>query len=474
MVMQLTGVRNRPPAVSSKRRTSIVIFSLFFAWVLAFPFEGQVLYSLAEGYSMDPGPLVFTAIAAHLAGLFFCGFLVKNAVSAKKAMLVSAVVCLAGSVVFFMPLTPAFQLLVGIVSFVAGFFVSSWGYYFRSATPPGERIKTAADVLIYSNILMIFINAVAVLLSAFVGLALCAAALAGVIILTWKLEPADEAEEIAPGRELGALSGPLMFLCLFITVITIDSGLMYEVINPAFAHLEALSSWYWAVPYIVALFIMRNLPGTVSRTYILFVGVAMIGFAFVFFMALDRSALSYMVVDTLMLGACGIFDLFWWSILGEMLDLCRNPARIFGMGLSANVLGVLLGGLAGSGIDKLTGGRVDSAIVALVVVFLVLMLLPLLNHSLSKVLQDHAYVTPLSGKEGEPGNGGLEARLESSGLTGREREIVLLLLKGRTYKMIAGELYLSENTVKTHLKNAYSKLGVNSKAALVRLFEKKT
>lgn len=59
-------------------------------------------------------------------------------------------------------------------------------------------------------------------------------------------------------------------------------------------------------------------------------------------------------------------------------------------------------------------------------------------------------------------------------LTGRENEIVDLLLKGRTYKMIAEELYLSENTVKTHIKNIYSKLGIKSKTELIRMFVEKT
>jgi hypothetical protein len=113
---------------------------------------------------------------------------------------------------------------------------------------------------------------------------------------------------------------PLIFLCLFIVIITINSGLMYQVTNPAFGHLQWLVSWYWAVPYIIALYIMKNLPGRISRTYILYVAIAMIGFSFIFFMVLDRSAAAYLVVNTLMLGACGVYDLFWWSILGEMLQ----------------------------------------------------------------------------------------------------------------------------------------------------------
>lgn len=54
-------------------------------------------------------------------------------------------------------------------------------------------------------------------------------------------------------------------------------------------------------------------------------------------------------------------------------------------------------------------------------------------------------------------------------LTEREGEIATLLIKGKTYRMIAGELHVSENTVKTHVKNIYSKAGVQSRTELMNL-----
>ena len=69
-------------------------------------------------------------------------------------------------------------------------------------------------------------------------------------------------------------------------------------------------SWYWAFPSIIALYIMSNLPRKTNRTYILYIAIAMIGFSFIAFMTLDRSAPSYLVVNTLMLGAYGVYDLF--------------------------------------------------------------------------------------------------------------------------------------------------------------------
>lgn len=89
------------------------------------------------------------------------------------------------------------RLGVIISSFPAGGRVVAWGFYYKSGTPRNERAKTAADALICSSLLMTLLNVVAIHLSPIIGLAL---------------------------------------LCLFILIITINSGLMYQVINPASAH----------------------------------------------------------------------------------------------------------------------------------------------------------------------------------------------------------------------------------------------
>jgi two-component system NarL family response regulator len=54
-------------------------------------------------------------------------------------------------------------------------------------------------------------------------------------------------------------------------------------------------------------------------------------------------------------------------------------------------------------------------------------------------------------------------------LTPREREVFQLASRGLKNSEIAAELYLSEKTIKTHLRNIYNKLNLASKAEL-RLF----
>ena len=48
-------------------------------------------------------------------------------------------------------------------------------------------------------------------------------------------------------------------------------------------------------------------------------------------------------------------------------------------------------------------------------------------------------------------------------LTVREMEVMALLAKGLTYGGIAGQLEVSQETVKMHLKNIYRKLHVQNK-----------
>ncbi|RXR21196.1 response regulator transcription factor [Flavobacterium amnicola] len=55
-------------------------------------------------------------------------------------------------------------------------------------------------------------------------------------------------------------------------------------------------------------------------------------------------------------------------------------------------------------------------------------------------------------------------------LTERENEVLNLLSKGKSYASIADELFLSINTIKTHVKNIYEKLQVSSKEELINKY----
>ena len=54
-------------------------------------------------------------------------------------------------------------------------------------------------------------------------------------------------------------------------------------------------------------------------------------------------------------------------------------------------------------------------------------------------------------------------------LTTQEKKVLQLLVEGKSYKMIAAELYVATDTIKTHVKNIYAKLHVHSGTEAVSL-----
>jgi DNA-binding CsgD family transcriptional regulator len=72
-----------------------------------------------------------------------------------------------------------------------------------------------------------------------------------------------------------------------------------------------------------------------------------------------------------------------------------------------------------------------------------------------------------------PESGAIAAPAEQSaalsGISAREREIVAHLAAGRRNSEICRALFISESTVKTHIKSIYRKLGVGNRVQLVNL-----
>jgi len=76
------------------------------------------------------------------------------------------------------------------------------------------------------------------------------------------------------------------------------------------------------------------------------------------------------------------------------------------------------------------------------------------NHSISDILNDNVYFR--------------NKITAYDKITKREKEIIKLLVRGKSLKEIAKLLNISELTVKTHRQNIYKKLGVNSITELFR------
>jgi ATP/maltotriose-dependent transcriptional regulator MalT len=62
-----------------------------------------------------------------------------------------------------------------------------------------------------------------------------------------------------------------------------------------------------------------------------------------------------------------------------------------------------------------------------------------------------------------------EKKRDDLGITRREMEILALVAQGMSNREIAGKLFVSENTVKTHCSRAFDKLGARRRTQAVQL-----
>jgi DNA-binding NarL/FixJ family response regulator len=69
-------------------------------------------------------------------------------------------------------------------------------------------------------------------------------------------------------------------------------------------------------------------------------------------------------------------------------------------------------------------------------------------------------------RPGKPGAAGIES------LTERELQVARLVVDRKTNPQIAAELFLSQKTVETHLRNIFRKVEVSSRVGLARAIER--
>ena len=129
-------------------------------------------------------------------------------------------------------------------------------------------------------------------------------------------------------------------------------------------------------------------------------------------------------------------------------------------------LGLLMGRLgdaAGSGLSLLLSGR-TTARVALATAAIFVTLIAAFR------LYQRLYVPELPRRRSAEEL--LEAFCQCHDLTGRERDIMLMLVDRRTNPQIAEALFISENTVKYHVRNVLKKTGCANRVELQRQYRR--
>lgn len=158
-----------------------------------------------------------------------------------------------------------------------------------------------------------------------------------------------------------------------------------------------------------------------------------------------------------------------WAMLADVAHhSTASPLVIFSSGWLAYSLPLALGETAGMLLGRLESPTVAVAVLAYLVTVTVVLALNDTAFSQRRIFADLDAVAPLPAAF-ESLDAGCERLGAERGLTAREVEVLQLLVKGRSKSYIAETLFVSENTVRSHSKHIYQKLGVHSKQEVLDL-----
>lgn len=477
--------------MQSSRANQYIILALafYFGWLLSFPFYGPVLYVAAtmleyRGLSM---PFVFTLF--HALTFLTAGLLFANVKIWKQVMIVSLGLSLATSMALLFSPPPVWPWAMAVLGVAAAAFTISWSYPFTTFVSMGTRLKTMASVIIGANIVYITFNHLSrsvspTLLLILSGIPLCFALLP---LIFFPAESGLKPPLAAPLRKGAVFPAPLLLtLCLFIAGLYLSSGFMYNILQPFLSGPGSLLIYYRYLPYITVLVIMLYCGERLQRYFMIYMGVSLLGLAFVSFALLYRSTAGRFITTTLIEAAFAFLDLFVWTTLGDLAFIYGAPFQFFGYALAAMLFSILVGELIGVELLKIgEHHRLVTALFAAAAIFLTYTVIPWLNERMQKDL--YRFLSNDYNEGENAGNNELKAAARESKaqqsalgralklllphqkITPRETEITALLLKGLTNREIAAQLFISENTLKTHLRNIYPKFGVAQKRELLSL-----
>lgn len=164
-----------------------------------------------------------------------------------------------------------------------------------------------------------------------------------------------------------------------------------------------------------------------------------------------------------------LLQLAWWGRMAQWLEGHGAPHTALAGGLAVSAAGYLT-------FDYLIDvrpfgfGTADTLYIGLAIVMLMILMDPILSRLPVGNLQASLNGDGPRVDAWDPQPGFLElGNLLEYSLTKREGEVAEQLSRGYTYKMIAEHLFLSENTVRTHIANIYSKVGVKNKSDFIRI-----
>jgi DNA-binding CsgD family transcriptional regulator len=428
---------------------------LFFGWLLAFPLQGPILGSAAAVEGFNPFSSVVAFLIGHISGLLLAGVLGFRFPFLLRWFPLGALACLLLTVLAMWTPVADWLPLFALMGLLSAAVVISWGTAFTRSVPPHQRGHVVVTGIAAANIcLYIMIQVSQSVLSDTLMLITMPLLLAAPAALIYKLR------RTVPLLPKVAADPPVKLISYwpllpFIFAVNVVGGLMYSIVSANWSA-PGISPVYSVLPYIALVFVAGSIADNAGRRLIAFLGTGILGVGFMLY-GISGGILLPLIVHTLVIGGFAFMDAFTWVVPADLATERRAPLYYGGI-LGINVLAVLTGMLLGNSFGKTIGETIVLTVsVAGLFLFASLAFIPKLGETLGRA--PVPVEKPLR----------IVGLFERAGLTPRETEVAGLVIAGHSTELMQSKLYISADTLKTHLRNIYRKVGVRNRLELTHL-----
>ena len=268
----------------------------------------------------------------------------------------------------------------------------------------------------------------------------------------------------------GALKS-LLHPVLGASILCFMSGLMLQISGQSEIALEdfqqtaLLSSAAIVIVLLIPALLVKK-PVNVHRMYALAIPLSAAGFLL---LPLIWNAAGGIVNSLAQLGAM-VANIILWCLLADRLnDTKLPPYQLFSISFACINAALFTGTVVGYLYARvLAPSDVALTAIALVAIYFLLMVaLFLFKDKNLNGMEAQGHTEPVREIVQLPSR--CEEIARNHRFTPREGEIFLFLAQGYTVTAISSKLYVSENTIKSHVKSIYQKLSIHTRSELIEL-----
>lgn len=265
-------------------------------------------------------------------------------------------------------------------------------------------------------------------------------------------------------------------LVVLVILFYLAGGLMHKMVAAGQQFGTYETYWLTNIVYLAVCLLAGGIiyanPG-LDLTFLYQPILPLLGVGFVLFPVLHT---VYPVIPFSFLQAgFALFDLYTWILFAYLAARHRFPVSVIAWGMFLITSAIFTGELLFTGVfSKITATMQETDLISLLAALL-MFAGTMVFKGRRETFAGWDLVTGLQNQEQSVSIKITQEDLPEKfarqcNLTPREKQIVLLLIEGRNNPYIRETLNISNNTLKTHLRNIYSKLSINDRQGLLDLY----